>query len=127
MPRHYDEGQALTLRGVIPPSLATVLALHKSGFATPQGLNLLADRWRPVTMTDQITRSELIDLIRGTCEAADSQALPGTRSPEIIDHLTQRWQYPMYSLEMKLIEVSESELKDQQDAKWLAEFNHDTF
>lgn len=127
VPRHHDEGLALTLRGVIPPSLATVLALHKGGFATPQGLGLLADKWRPVPMKDQITRSELRDLIRMTCEEADSQALPGTRNSKVTDRLIHYWQYPMYSLDMKSIEVSVNELSDQRDAKWLAEFNYDAF
>lgn len=127
VPRHHDEGLALTLRGVIPPSLATVLALDKAGFTTPQGLRLLADIWRPISMTDQITQSELRDLIRATCEAADSQALPRTRNREVTDRLTQHWQFPMYSLDMKIVEVSVNELRDQRNANWLAEFNYDTF
>lgn len=127
VPRHHDEGLALSLQGVIPPSLATALALHKAGLATPQGLRLLADRWRPVSMIDQITRSELRDLIRATCEEADSQALPGNRDREVTERLIQYWQYPMYSLDMKSIKVSMSELSGQRDAKWLAEFNYETF
>lgn len=126
-PRHHDEGVALSLQGVIPPSLETVLSLNKAGFASPQGLKLLADIWRPISMIDTITRSELKEYIRSTCEEADRQALPGARDQEITASLSQHWQFPMYSLDMKLIEVSVNELRNQRTDQWLSEFNNDFF
>ena len=126
-PRHHNEGMALSLQGVIPPVLATVLSLNKVGFASPQGLKLLSDIWQPISMADTITRSELREFIQNTCEEADRQALPGSRDIESTSRLTQYWQFPMYSLDMKLIDVSVDELQNQRTAMWLSEFDNDYF
>ena len=126
-PGHHNEGLALSLRGVIPPSLATVLSLNKAGFATPQGLKLLADIWRPISIIDTITRSDLNVYIQRTYEEADSQALPGERDQITTTRLSQYWQFPMYSLDMRLIEVSLNELRSQRNNQWLSEFDNDYF
>ena len=127
VPRHHDEGMALSLKGVIPPILATVLSLNKAGFASPQGLKLLADIWRPISMVDTTTRSELKKFNRNTCEEADRRSLPGARDNEVSACLIHKWQFPMYSLDMRLIEVSEDELKKQRNSMWLAEFDNGYF
>ncbi len=47
-PRHKDTGLALSLKGIVPPSLETALALQKAGLASSRGLALIASIWRPL-------------------------------------------------------------------------------
>jgi hypothetical protein len=68
VPRHNDPTTAQTLRGVPPPPLDLVRAVHEAGIATPTGLAIVAEKWRPVSMIDAFTASALRQLNRDTCE-----------------------------------------------------------
>ena len=124
-PHHSDTGQALGLRGIVPPSLQTANALHKAGFSSTQGLKLLSDLWRPVAMTDTFTRSDLRELNRSTCNATNASGISGTGDRLVIDRIVQHWQYPMYSLDLKIAKVPLAKLQQKQGTSWLAVFGDD--
>lgn len=127
VPRHNDPTTAQTLRGVPPPALDLVRAVHEAGLATPTGLAIVAEKWRPVSMIDAFSASALRQLNRDTCETVvNTGRSPGTAT-KAADFIIRRWQYPMHELDLGLVRVRQAELESRRLDSYFREFNQDAF
>lgn len=126
-PRHHDPRLPLTLHGCPPPALEIARAFHKTGLASPVGLALVASKWQSVSMTPSFSANELRRLNQDTFELALSHGLATSATQGSLRLLIDRWQYPMYSLDLTLLKVLEADLESRRLQSYLRQFDPDVF
>ncbi len=98
-----------------PAVLALAGAMHAAGFASPRGLELIAEIWRPVRMRDDFPGHKLRDLNNetvGVIRAEIAAQVPAEDYEQIID----LWPFPLHSLALRIISVDKENLRNKQRA-----------
>lgn len=121
VPLHHDPSLPQNLQGIPPQALQVARAFREAGLASVAGLVLIASKWRPIPMNDTFSVRELRRLNRETYESALSQGLAGVPADIALEHVIERWQYPIYDLDLRLAEASREALEHRR----LESFLHD--
>lgn len=97
------------------------LALGRAGAGTEAGLDIIATHWDGAMMDDD-TRWNVVDELNRKV-LADLEGASLT-TPEFtgqdLQRILEHWNFPLYELDLSLIEVTEAELRQKQDA-WAAD------
>jgi hypothetical protein len=96
-------------------ALPLVEALSRVGMLTPEGLKVVARMWQPLTLDDRMHCSEIKALNRRTLEALEGLGFLSKASEEDVRRIMD-WQWPMYSLELTEIRVTEDAIQRERDA-----------
>lgn len=97
-----------------PTVLELVRALTVSGCTTPKALTTIAEMWRPISMTDDYHWTDLRDLNYATLKKLESQGLLQEQTQEVYRTIINNWSFPIYSAELEIAHVDQSELRDIQ-------------
>jgi AbiV family abortive infection protein len=98
--------------GAVP--LVRHLAL--AGLTTVEGLRILDDRWSGVEIDDAthwVTVEKINAGVLGDLQ--DAGLSDSTLEPTHFRHITDRWTYPLFHLDLREIEVKPAELADQRE------------
>jgi hypothetical protein len=105
-----------------PRSLAVVDALHHLGLTTEAGLRATAEVWGAVTFRDTQGSVEARRLTKELLNRAVSEGLPlDTASNDHVTTVYDAWQFPMYLMELRRIDVPLEDLRERQEAMLWAE------
>lgn len=98
------------------PSAAvqTVGALRKAGTTSPEGLRVLADVWRPLTVEPAMRYSELTSAISETLAVLRDRGCADELGDGDAAVLVDRWPFPLYSADLSLIDADLDALREQQ-------------
>lgn len=88
--------------------------LHEVGMSSVQALAAVADYWRSESMLPETQWEHLRKLNRGTIELFKSMGLPQVASDSDVQLLIERWQFPLYTLDLSLLKVDIDTLRDKQ-------------
>lgn len=88
--------------------------LHDIGMSNPKALAILAELWRPLVINLKMTRSQLSKLNYETLKRLDSKCLLQNRDVDDYQQILERWQFPLYSLDLSLSEVDKDALRKRQ-------------
>ena len=105
---------------LVPPTLTTALRLHQVGVGTSQSLGIIAGYWRDNPPTHDTKQEEIKKDNLRTLTLLDEHRLLTKQPSEIYSYIVDKWQFPMYDLELTLIDVKHAELREQQE-KWHSE------
>ncbi|GKS65366.1 hypothetical protein YTPLAS72_26700 [Nitrospira sp.] len=88
--------------------------LHDSGVSTSDALAVIAEVWRPMAMQSAMKRQEIQHLNHRTLDCLRSKGL--LREPTASDYemIIDRWQFPLYTLDLRPIKVSVESLREKQ-------------
>ena len=110
-PTQHDD---LLLGPIEPWSLKMACALSDAGFASPEGLSIIAKTWRPASF-DLTTGWEVFrGLNLRTLRALDTAGLLQPQPNDVYSHIVRNWQFPMYDLDVQMIPVELEVLREQQ-------------
>jgi len=116
-PKQYDIDNA-TLMGVItPPIMEIARALRDAGFNNPDALALIAEFWRPIPITDNLTWNELREYNCQTLNKLESKNLLHTSSKSIFSKIIDKWLFPLYCIDLGIVLVDKSRLRDIQERR----------
>ncbi len=90
-------------------------ALDFLGCTSAASLKVIADCWRPVTMTLDYHWSTLNEMNFKMIEALSKRALLSNLSEDVLKFVGERWTFPLYSLETSEERIPLKELKEQQN------------
>ena len=96
-------------------ALTTALGLHQVGVGTSQALDAIAGYWREISPTHDTTWEEIKSANFQTLTLLDEHGLLMEQTSDIYSRIVHGWQFPMYDLELTLIDVKPSELHKQQN------------
>jgi len=115
-PSRFVTDLVLSLKGLRPGTLRICEALSSCGVATPQGLDVVALVWRGAS--DSIERKmkwpELRELNRRTLEELERKGLFQERALEVCAEAIDRWQFPLYDLDLAQIRTDKTVLRERQ-------------
>jgi len=117
----YRFEEVLGLFGHKPAALDMAEALDRCGALTAAGLETIAMLWRPQSIPIDMKWLNLRDLNRATLKGLETSGIIGTAEPTIRAKFVDRWQFPLYNLDLSLIKVDLAELRKRQ-ASWVPEF-----
>jgi hypothetical protein len=80
-------------------------------------LALLAEKWRPVEMTDECNFMTLRTLNYETIKALESASILKEKSDEVYTRIVDEWGFPLYSLELGEIKIPQAGLRERQE-RW---------
>ncbi|NOG84087.1 MAG: hypothetical protein D8M57_20210 [Candidatus Scalindua sp. AMX11] len=87
-----------------------IKALHTIGCTSSEGLEMIASKWRPIEIKDNMPRCELEDINRDILKVLSKRGLLHSTKEEF-DILTRYWLYPLYPLDLG---VKKMDLKKMQ-------------
>ena len=96
------------------PTIQLVAALSKAGLLKKGALEIIAARWRPQTMRDNLRTYDLFDLNNETLEAVHAAGFLETDEVEVISEIANRWRFPLHSLDLRKDRISKEELREIQ-------------
>ena len=116
-PKSYEDiSLAAPIHRRSPSVVELVNDLHLVGFSKPDSLSIVAELWRPFSITDDTTFHDLRKLIHHNL-----LQLPGAEvSMTVKTRIEETWPFPLYDLEMRQIPVSKTKLKEIQE-RWYPE------
>lgn len=97
-----------------PWALQIAGLLHDVGISTADALAAVAEFWRPVAMIPEMQWTQLRQLNYGTLERLDSRNLLQERGDSDYQKLVDRWQFPLYALDLSLLRVDIESLRERQ-------------
>ena len=104
-----------------PPVLTLVNGMNAIGFSGPKALAIIATKWRPVQIKDDLHWQELRRLNRQTLEAMDEAGVLIKRPAETYKEIVDEWRPPLCSLEIELKKVSQADLREIQE-RWTTDY-----
>ena len=118
---------------LFPPSfpprvLAVARSLARAGFATAQGLEVVATLWRPFVIEDTTTWDELRQKNFETLKALRRiEACPV--SNDVIDSIIRDWSFPLYALDLtpdRSVALDDlRRMRDEAEVRWMeSEFGY---
>ena len=102
-----------------PMALQIAGLLHDVGMSTSDALAAVADLWRSAAMLPEMQWPQLRQLNIDTLERLDSSSLLQKRSDSDYQQLIDRWQFPLYSLDLSLIRVDIESLREKKGSAGL--------
>lgn len=97
-----------------PMALQIAGLLHDVGMSTSGALATVADLWRSVEMLPEMSYLQLRKLNIDTLERLNSSSLLQECNDSDCQKLIDRWQFPLYSLDLSLIRVDIEALREKQ-------------
>ena len=91
-----------------------IQALHAVQVTTPEGLSVIAEIWRPVTVRPQMQSREVQSLNRQTLDELASRNILGCASTEAQAHVIDLWPFPLWPLDLNKRDVNKEELRKTQ-------------
>jgi len=105
-----------------PGSLLIAGLLDEVGMSTAEALATVADLWRHEAMLPEMQWTQLRQLNHATLEQLDSKGLLQERSNSDYQQLIDRWQFPLYTLDLNLIRVDIESLREKQSL-WIPDWS----
>ncbi len=96
-------------------------ALHQAGVASPEGLAVVADVWRAVKVTSEMTSGELQQLNRRTLETLKSLGCLAKAPDQVYGKVIQQWPFPLYPLDLTIKDVKKADLHEIQE-NWIPDW-----
>jgi AbiV family abortive infection protein len=90
-----------------PAVLRLSRALAATGISAKRGLEVVAEVWQPVALTDQTTWNEVRQVNQRTLEALESLGALEEASRDVYEQVIDGWQFPMYGLDLSAIKRHE--------------------
>ncbi|MDE2134178.1 MAG: AbiV family abortive infection protein [Alphaproteobacteria bacterium] len=87
-------------------------ALYAAGITTCGGLKIVARLWRSVEIAPEMTSHCLEELNWSTLEALNEVGLLKTDNNDILSTIRNRWQFPLWSLDLRKREVDKETLRE---------------
>jgi hypothetical protein len=103
-----------------PPAVELAFALQDIGCANLRALEVIAQIWRSFPLSDETERLQVREKNVEVLRALDAATLLSEQPQTVYQYVADCWLFPMYDLEMKEIEVSQSEL-DEIRKRWSPE------
>ncbi len=117
-PKRYDTIENTTSLGIItPPALKIAQALGEVGCNNSKALALIAEFWRPIAITDDLSLSQLRNYNSQTLEKLESHNLLCTLSKSIFSKRIDEWLFPLYNVDLGIITVDKSKLRQIQECR----------
>jgi len=91
-----------------PNSILLIGAFHYSGFTSPAALQIIADRWRKVVITDDYDHTMLKTTIEGTIEDLRRANLLTAESEDHLQIIRDLWFFPLYGLNLKRMNIKDA-------------------
>lgn len=104
-----------------PGALLIAGLLNDVGMSTVEALAMVADLWQSEAILPEMERTQLRELNYGTLERLDSSGLLQERSDTDYQQLIDRWQFPIYSLDLSLLRIDIESLREKQRL-WIPEW-----
>lgn len=103
-----------------PEVIKVVRTMKECGCTTPQALEVMADIWRPVQMTEDFHWQYLRQLNSGFLQKMKDTGLLLEQPAETYNKIINNWLFPLYSIDLSLVSVARQELKGIQE-RWAPE------
>jgi len=115
-PGRFVNDLGLSLRGLRPGALRICEALSSCGVATPQGLGVVALVWRgdSASIAREMTWPELRELNQRTLKELERKGLFQEDALEVGAEAIDRWQFPLYDLDLATIDIDRAVLRERQ-------------
>lgn len=110
--RYYHPDMATFTFYLSPQILEIANALWKVGCTKPEALSVVAKKWRSIQMTDDLSWQELRDFNYQTLEDLKKEKLLQEQSESVYSTIIDRWLFPLYSLDIRIIKVDKSKLRE---------------
>ncbi|MEE9215581.1 MAG: AbiV family abortive infection protein [Thermodesulfobacteriota bacterium] len=89
-------------------------ALHTTGCTSSDGLKVVASKWRPIEIKDNMSRGELEDINRDILEELYKRGLLHNVKEEF-NILIRYWLYPLYPLDLRVKEMDLKKMQSEAD------------
>jgi AbiV family abortive infection protein len=90
--------------------------LFNAGVSTPESLAVVAKIWRPISMLRETRWSDLRALNTQTLKQLASGGMLRPQPDSVYQTIINEWQFPLYDLDLTLIEVDKNELRQRQES-----------
>lgn len=113
--RYYHPDMSSFTHYLRPAVMEVATALWKAGCTKPEALQLLIRIWRPIKMSDDFSWHELREVNIKTLEELDEKNLLNTQDDTVCSVIIDRWLFPLYSLDIRIIKVNKEKLKETRE------------
>jgi AbiV family abortive infection protein len=121
--RYYHPELANSLVALNIPILEVAKALLQVGCAKPRALAVIAEKWRSIPMTNDFSWTKLRDLNYETLKDLHRNKLLAPKLKGTYSTVVDRWLFPLYSLDLRLIKVDKSKLREINEREFF-DFNY---
>jgi AbiV family abortive infection protein len=113
--RYYHPEMALYTNYLRPQIVEVAMALWKAGLTKSDALSTLANNWRELQITNEFTWLQLRECNIKTLEDLEKNNLLNTQEELVCTTIIDKWSFPLYSLDIRIIKVDQDKLKDTRD------------
>jgi AbiV family abortive infection protein len=97
-----------------PALVRTMRSLQGAGISTPEALATVAELWRATPIGPETHCTEIFALNRLTLQWMESRGQLQEQTQELYQWIASEWQFPMYGLDLSMIEVDLETLRERQ-------------
>ena len=113
-PGIYDDVAFGSFIHTEPMALEIAGRLYDVGVSTPDALAAVAEVWRPVTMIPELQWTEIWRQNKRTLECLNQKGLLQERPEGDYQQIVDRWQFPLYALDLSLLRIDIESLREKQ-------------
>jgi len=114
--RYYDPCISIITKSYLRPKILGVIdALWKTGCTKPESLAIVAEKWRPISMSSDTSCQDLKKLNSQTLQFLKKENLLEKQPQAVYSTIVDNWLFPLHSLDIGIINVDESALKDRRE------------
>jgi len=113
--RYYHPDISPIIFYATPKILEVAYALWKIGCTKPDSLSIIAEQWRTVEISDDSSWQEIRKLNHHTLEKLASKNLIIEQPDSVHSTIIDNWLFPLHSLDIRIIKVDKSHLKEARD------------
>jgi AbiV family abortive infection protein len=97
-----------------PMTLQIAGCLHDVGVSAPDALATVAEVWQPIAMIPELQWNEIERQNNRTLECLNQKGLLRERPDSDYQLIVDRWQFPLYALDLSLLRVDIESLRERQ-------------
>jgi len=116
-PQHNDRLRFGTFYKWSPAVIRLVTDLDACGFSDERALALVAEKWRPVEITDECHFMTLRTLNYETLKALEAANILREKLDDVYRRIVDEWGFPLYSLDLGEIKIPQAGLRERQE-RW---------
>lgn len=110
--RYYHPEMSTFTLHLSPQIMEIVTALWKVGCTKAEALAVIARKWRSIRMTEDFSWRELRNLNYQTLKDLENKNLLQEQPNSVYSTITDRWLFPLYSLDIRIIHVDKTKLRE---------------
>ncbi|MEW6669677.1 MAG: hypothetical protein AB1512_31090 [Thermodesulfobacteriota bacterium] len=116
--RYYRQDMYGSTFYLVPDVFEVASALYNAGCTSPKSLLCIANIWRSIEVTDNLTWVQLRELNLKTPEEIEKIGLLNTQEEKYIHTIIDKWLFPLHTVDIRILKVDRERLREIREERF---------